>query len=70
MDIVQIDKSEGEDEGVMQCNSAVHMIDPIRHTSNSQTTSENPTTVGLPTRHHQRVRRSVSSATGGLSGRG
>ena len=47
MDIGQIDKSEGEDEDV-------RMIDPIRNTSKSPTTSENPSTVGLPTRHHQR----------------
>ena len=38
----------------MQCNSAVRMIDPTRNTSKSPTTSENPSTVGLPTRHHQR----------------
>ena len=38
----------------MQCNSAVGMIDPTRDTSKSPTTSENPSTVGLPTRHHQR----------------
>ena len=30
------------------------MIDPIRNTSKSPTTSENPSTVGLPTRDHQR----------------
>ena len=38
----------------MQFNSAVRMIDPIRNTSKCPTTSENPSTVGLPTRHHQR----------------
>ena len=37
----------------MQFNSAVRMIDPIRNTSKSPTMSENPSTVGLPTRHHQ-----------------
>ena len=37
----------------MQFNSAVRMIDPTRNTSKSPTTSENPSTVGLPTRHHQ-----------------
>ena len=38
----------------MQFNSVVRMIDPTRNTSKSPTTSENPSTVGLPTRHHQR----------------
>ena len=38
----------------MQFNSAVRMIDPIRNTRKSPTTSESPSTVGLPTRHHQR----------------
>ena len=39
----------------MQCNSVVRLIDhPISNTSRSPTTSENPSTVGLPTRHHQR----------------
>ena len=37
----------------MLFNSAVRMIDAIRSTSKSPTTSENPSTVGLPTRHHQ-----------------
>ena len=37
----------------MQFNSAVRMIDPTRNTSKSPTTSENASTVGLPTRHHQ-----------------
>ena len=38
----------------MQFNSVVRTIGPIRNTSKSPTTSENPSTVGLPTRHHQR----------------
>ena len=38
----------------MQFNSVVRMIDPTRNTSKSPTTSENPSTVGLPTGHHQR----------------
>ena len=38
----------------MQGNSAVRMIGPTRNTSKSPTTmSENPSTVGLPFRHHQ-----------------
>ena len=37
----------------MQCNSAVCMIGPTRNTSKSPTMSENPSTVGLPIRHHQ-----------------
>ena len=37
----------------MQFNSAVRMIDPIRNTSKNPTTSENPSTIGLPIRHHQ-----------------
>ena len=32
----------------MQFNSAVRMIDPTKNTSKSPTTSENPSTVGLP----------------------
>ena len=38
----------------MQFNSVVRTIDPIRNTSKSPTTSEDPSVVGLPTRHHQR----------------
>ena len=38
----------------MQFNSAACMIDPTRNTSMSPTTSEKTSTVGLPTRHHQR----------------
>ena len=37
----------------MQCNSVVHLIGPTRNTSRSPTMSENLSTVGLPTRHHQ-----------------
>ena len=37
----------------MQCNSAVHIIDPARSISKSPTMSEDPSIVGLPTRHHQ-----------------
>ena len=36
----------------MQFNSAACMIDPTREASKSLTTRENPSTVGLPTRHH------------------
>ena len=55
VDIGQIDKSEGEDEDVNAVQQRrPRMIDPIRNTSKSPTTSENPSTVGLPTRHHQR----------------
>ena len=36
----------------MQFNRAACMIDPTREASKSLTTSENPPTVGLPTRHH------------------
>ena len=38
----------------MQFNSAACMIDPTRSTSKSPTTSENLSTVGLPTCHHRR----------------
>ena len=37
----------------MQCNSAIRLIGPTGYTSKSPTMSENPSTVGLPTRHHQ-----------------
>ena len=37
----------------MQCNSAVRLIGPARSTSESPTMNENPSTVGLPIRHHQ-----------------
>ena len=37
----------------MQHNSVVHLIGPTRNTSKSPTASENPSTVGLPIRHHQ-----------------
>ena len=47
MDIGQIDKSEGEDEDV----NAVQQRRPFDRSS--PTMSENPSTVGLPTRHHQ-----------------
>ena len=38
----------------MQFNSVVRTIDPIRNTCKSPTTSEHPSIIGLPTRHHQR----------------
>ena len=38
----------------MQCNSAVRLIGPTRNTSKSPSMNENPSTVGLPIRHHQR----------------
>ena len=50
-DIGQIDKSEGEDEDVNAVQQR-RLHDRSRHTSKSPTASENPSTVGLPTRHH------------------
>ena len=37
----------------VQYNSVVHLIGPARNTSRSPTTSDNPSTVGLPIRHHE-----------------
>ena len=51
VDIGQIDKSEGEDEDVNAVQQR-RPYDPTRSTSKSPT-SENPSTVGLPIRHHQ-----------------
>ena len=53
MDIGQVVKSDGEKMS-MQCDSVVRLIGhPTRNTSRSPTMSENPSTVGLPIRHHQ-----------------
>ena len=52
-----LDRSTSPKERTMMSmlfNSAVRMIDPIRNTSKSPTTSENSSTVGLRTCHHQR----------------
>ena len=43
----------------MQCNSAVRLIGPTRNTSKSPSMNENPSTVGLPIRHHQHSRQST-----------
>ena len=51
------EKLAGQDEKTkmsMQFNSVVRTIGPIRNTCKSRTTSDNPSIVGLPTRHHQR----------------
>ena len=53
MDIGQVDKSKVTTKMSMQYNSVVHLVGPTRNTSRSPTTSENPSTVGLPSRHHQ-----------------
>ena len=52
IDIGQIDKSEGEDEDVNAVQQRRPHDRPNQNTSKSPTTGENPSTVGLPTRHH------------------
>ena len=55
MDIGQIDKSEGEDEDVNAVQQRrPHDRSNQKHKQESPTTCENRSTVGLPTRHHQR----------------
>ena len=54
----------------MQFNGAVRMIGPTRNTSKRPTTSENPSIVGLPTRHHQRhANRLLETRNPGAMGR-
>ena len=64
MDIGQTTSQKERTKTSVQFNSAACMIHPTRNTSKSPKTSENPSTVGLSTRHHHANRLHVTRNLG------